>query len=120
VVTAPGPLDVLRSLNSQLDGGSQLCLEKAFVCNQHTLSARLDVACWEKQLAGASPLSGPPFWSETGPGARAFLVAVPSGPTRMEKVTFVAEPRVRLGVPDAPRCLVPPRCDDSSILCLCR
>ena len=56
----------------------------------------------KSSLPVLAPLSGPPFWSETGPGARAFLVAVPSGPTRMEKVTFVAELRVRLGVPDAP------------------
>ena len=96
MVIAPGALDVLRSLNSQLAGGSQLCLEKALACNQHALSV------WMLLVGKSSLPGGPPFWSETGPGARAFLVAVPSGPTRMEKVTFVAELRVRLGVPDAP------------------
>ena len=111
VLTAPGALDALRSLNSQLDGGSQLCLEKALAFNQHALSARLDTACWEKQLAGASPAERASLWSETGLGARAFLAAVPSGPTRMEKATFVAELRVRLGVPDAPTDAWCPRCD---------
>ena len=57
----------------------------------------------KKQLAGASPAERASLWSETGLGARAFLAAVPSGPTRMEKATFVAELRVRAGgVPDAP------------------
>ena len=111
VLTAPGALDALRSLNSQLDGGSQLCLEKALAFNQHALSARLDAACWDKQIAGASPAERASLWSETGLGARAFLAAVPSGPTRMEKATFVAELRVRLGVPDAPTDAWCPRCD---------
>ena len=111
VLTAPGALDALRSLNSQLDGGGQLCLEKALAFNQHALSARLDAACWDKQIAGASPAERASLWSETGLGARAFLAAVPSGPTRMEKATFVAELRVRLGVPDAPTDAWCPRCD---------
>ena len=78
-------------LNSPLDSAGQLCLEKALAFIQHALSARLDAASWDKQLASASPSEQASLWSETGLGARAFLAAVPAGPARMEKVTFVTE-----------------------------
>jgi hypothetical protein len=49
VLTAVGALDALRSMNCQLDGGSQLCLERFLLSTKHALSGHLDAACWERQ-----------------------------------------------------------------------
>ena len=63
------------------------------------------------------------LWSEAGLGARAFLNAVPSGPTRMEPAVFAAELRTRLGVPEATDDCWCPRCDgvlDTTLECVWR
>ena len=78
---------------------------------QHALSMELDDAAWHEQLQQASILGKATLRSEACVGARAFLAAGPVGPNRMESATFVAELRVRLGIPDADHDCWCPRCN---------
>ncbi|CAE7273387.1 ANK1 [Symbiodinium natans] len=61
----------------------------------------LDSTCFAAQLEYSSHVARAVLHSEAGLGARAFLNAMPSGRTRMEPATFIAELRIRLGVPEA-------------------
>ncbi|CAE7877562.1 unnamed protein product, partial [Symbiodinium necroappetens] len=58
-------------------------------------------ASWQRHLATSSLTARAVLRSEAEPGARAFLAAVPSGPTRMESAAFIVELRQRFGAPDA-------------------
>ena len=102
-------VDALTALNASLDDG--ISLQQAVASKQHDLSKLLDAASWNAQLGHATLAERAALLSECGPGARAFLAGLPSGRTRMEKPVFVAEVRVRLGVPDALTDEWCPRCD---------
>ena len=110
-LSSNGVATALAALNSSLPSHAQLTLDKALSLSQQGVSGLLDLASWEKQLSVASLAERASLHSETGLGARAFLAAVPSGKTRMEKPVFVAELRVRLGVADSPDDTWCPRCD---------
>ena len=71
----------------------------------------IDEAGWTSQLAGASAVQKATLLSEAAHGARAFLTCVPSGRTKMEPALFLAEVRVRLGVPEASQDAWCPKCD---------
>jgi len=94
-------VNALAALNASLDDG--ISLQQAVASKQRDFSKLLDVASWNAQLGHATLAERAALLSECGPGARAFLSAIPSGRTRMEKTIFVAEGRVRLGVP-GPSC----------------
>ena len=111
---AKGSFDVaqaLRSFNADIAASDQLPMDKALGLPQRELSQRIDTANWAHQLQTATLEQRALLHSESGVGARAFLLAVPSGKTRMEGALFVAELRARLGMQDATEDVWRPRCD---------
>jgi hypothetical protein len=102
VVACAEVQDALVAFNAHLPPAQALPLEKAMALKQSALSACLDDASWAAHLGSASASAKAALLSEASPGGRAFLGAIPSGKTRMEKATFLAELRLRLGVADAP------------------
>lgn len=111
VVACAEVQDALVAFNAHLPPAQALPLEKAMALKQSALSACLDDASWAAHLGSASASAKAALLSEASPGGRAFLGAIPSGKTRMEKATFLAELRLRLGVADAPADSWCPRCD---------
>ena len=90
-----GGLDPLFSshLVADLDGALQLyngasgrvlTKDAALALTQKQLSHQFDSASWDSQFSIASVAGRAILLSETEPGARAFLNAVPHGRTRME------------------------------------
>ena len=76
--------------------GAQIAtLEAALSSKQHDISQLLDSACWVAQLGRSSPVAQAVLHSEAGVGARAFLNAMHSAPTRMEPAAFITELRIR-------------------------
>ena len=104
-------LAALEAFNAQLPQAQRLTVAAAVALKQRQLSQLLDQAAWDTQLARATPSERAVLRSEAGLGARAFLAALPSGRTRMETASFVAELRFRLGLPDAAEDTWCPRCD---------
>ena len=111
VMASPDVLAALEALNAQLPAAQRLTAAAALSLKQRQLSQLLDAAAWETQLAQASLTDKALLRSEAGLGARAFLVALPSGRTHMEKASFVAELRFRLRLPDATEDTWCPKCD---------
>ena len=101
----------LSDLNAALPPTQQLAATTALAHTQKQLSNLVDEAGWTSQLAGASAVQKATLLSEAAPGARAFLTCVPSGRTKMEPALFLAEVRVRLGVPEASQDAWCPKCD---------
>ena len=101
----------LSDLNAALPPNQQLAATTALAHTQKQLSNLVDEAGWTSQLAGASAVQKATLLSEAAPGARAFLTCVPSGRTKMEPALFLAEVRVRLGVPEASQDAWCPKCD---------
>ena len=109
--SCPDVASAVATFNSHLAPEEHLALDAALSAKQQALSMKLDDAGWHEQLQQASILGKATLQSEACVGARAFLAAVPVGPNRMEPATFVAELRVRLGIPDAGHDCWCPRCD---------
>ncbi|CAE7213826.1 ANK1 [Symbiodinium sp. CCMP2592] len=107
VLASPEVLAALEAFNAQLPPAQRLTVAAALALK---LSQLLDQAAWDT-LAPATPSERAVLRSEAGLGARAFLAALPSGRTRMEKASFVAELRFRLGLPDAAEDTWCPKCD---------
>ena len=92
-------------------GSRVATLAAALQSKQRDLSQLLDSTCFAAQLEHSSHVARAALHSEAGLGARAFLNAMPSGRTRMEPAAFIAELRIRLGVPEATDDCWCPRCD---------
>ncbi|CAE7580069.1 unnamed protein product [Symbiodinium natans] len=105
----PEVQQALEALNSQ--GAAAITADTALALRQKALTASLDTANWERQLASATLTERALLRSEAEPGARAFLAAVPGSGRCMEPAAFVAELRQRLHMPDAPADVWCPRCD---------
>ena len=108
---SPSVHQAAAMINTKLSLSDYLTVDAALGCRQRELSRRLDVASWNSQLSRSTLVEQASLRSEAEAGARAFLTATPSGPGRMEGPAFVAELRVRLGVPDASSDTWCPRCD---------
>ena len=91
--------------------GGSFTADEALTRRQKALTSKLDDVSWARQLAAAPLTAQALLRSEAEPGARAFLVAVPHGATRMDPATFTCELRYRLGVPDALNDSWCPKCD---------
>lgn len=78
-----------------------LAADVVLASKQKMLTTAADEASWQRHLATSSLTARAVLRSEAEPGARAFLAAVPSGPTRMESAAFIVELRQRFGAPDA-------------------
>ena len=87
----PEVQQALEALNSQ--GAAAITADTALALRQKALTASLDTANWERQLASAT------LTERAGSGRR------------MEPAAFVAELRQRLHMPDAPADVWCPRCD---------
>ena len=111
VTSAPSVAAALDSLNAQLPAPEAMSFEAALSSSQHNLSKRVDDCGWAGQLARSTPAECAGLRSEAGPGARAFLSALPCGKGRFEPAGFLAELRLRLGVPDAEEDTWCPMCD---------
>ncbi|CAE6916367.1 unnamed protein product [Symbiodinium natans] len=96
-------------LNAQL--AQPLSGSAALAKRQGELCDLLDDASWRRQLSCSTPVAKAFLLSETQVGARAFLAAVPRERGRMDPAAFVAELRLRLGIPEATDDVWCPRCD---------
>ncbi|CAE7610039.1 unnamed protein product [Symbiodinium natans] len=85
VQASPAVAGALRALCNNLPADAQMSLDAALAARQRDLSERLDRADWQAHLAKASLVERAVLRSEAGLGARAFLAAIPSGRTRMER-----------------------------------
>ena len=83
----------------------------ALSLKQKALTTCIDGARWERLLASSTVVAQAVLRSESDPGGRAFLAAVPTGRKRMEPAAFVGEVQQRLGLPDAALDAWCPRCD---------
>ena len=88
-------------LNAALQPHQQLTAATAVSKRQKELTALVDTAGWQAQLATSTPTARALLLSEAEVGARAFLAALPRGTCRLEPALFVSELRQRLGLPDA-------------------
>ena len=109
VLASTAVSQALSLVNTHLD--TQLALEVAITKRQRCLTKLLDHAGFQRLLAASPPVAKAMLLSEYEPGARAFLTAVPSGRCRMEPASFVAEVRLRLGIPDSASDTWCPKCD---------
>ena len=111
VLGDPLVADALQSLNRGLPAGARLSVAAALSSRQRHLSQALDEAVLARRTARASLVDRATIASEAEPGARAFLVATPGGPMRMEPCVFISELRTRLCVPDSHADVWCPFCD---------
>ena len=103
--------NVQAALQAYSARGGSFTADEALTRRQKALTSKLDDVSWARQLAAAPLTAQALLRSEAEPGARAFLVAVPHGATRMDPATFTCELRYRLGVPDALNDSWCPKCD---------
>ena len=89
VTSAPSVAAALDSLNAQLPAPEAMSLEAAWSSSQRNLSKRVDDCGWAGQLARSTPAECAGLRSEAGPGARAFLSALPCGKGRFEPAGFL-------------------------------
>ena len=95
---SPGLAAALCMFNEQVE--DPLAMATALGLKQRALTDLVDQTSWRRHLEGATVVSQAVLRSEAEPGARALLIAVPSGKTRMEAAISVTELRQRLGVLD--------------------
>ena len=105
----PEVIETTAALNRSRE--APIAAHLALGMKQKALTASLDLSGWARQLGRSSATTCALLRSEAEAGARAFLVATPSGRKRMESAAFVAELRQRLGVPDASADVWCPKCD---------
>ena len=100
----------LSDFNAVLAAAQQLATAAALSLSQKQLSCLVDEAGWAAQLASASLVGKATLRSEPAPGARAFLSCIPAGSMRLDPPIFIAELRVRWGVPEANHDVWCPKC----------
>lgn len=108
---APPLHQAVAAFNTSIPATEALSVETALALKQRDLSRHLDIASWNSQLARSSLVEQATLRSEAEIGARAFLVAIPSGACHMEGPAFLTELRARLAIPDASIDKWCPRCD---------
>ena len=88
-------------LNAALQPHQQLTAPTAVFKRQKELTALVDTAGWQAQLATSMPTARALLLSAAEVGARALLAALPRNTCRLEPALFVSDLRQRLGLPDA-------------------
>ena len=116
-------LRAIASLNRH--GAAPMSASTALSLKQKALTTCIDGARWERLLASSTVVAQAVLRSESDPGGRAFLAAVPTGRKFMEPAAFVGEVRdllcswaERAGLQperEKPGLLLPQRPEDSGL-----